>query len=200
VLPTLLGWLIVAIAATATGAVERSPVPPPAIAAILTISVLLLAWLIQPVRSAAHFIPTGALVGLHLIRIVAGANFLRLAAAGDLPTEFADVAGWGDIAVGVGAALVLAFCLPPRTAGRRRALLAWNALGLADILLVLGNGTRLFLQDGALAGPFTTLPLSLLPLFVVPLVIASHVLLFARYGHAADTESSQAVLSHGRRR
>lgn len=189
-LPTLLAWLIGAMAATATGAIARSPVPPPAIAVILTITVLILAWFVPAVREGADSIPTGALVGLHLVRILAGANFLRLSAAGELPVEFAGVAGWGDIAVGIGAALVLAFCLPPRTAGRRRALLAWNALGLADILLVLGNGTRLFLQDGALAGPFTTLPLALLPLFVVPIVIVSHALLFARYRRTAGFENS----------
>ena len=125
-------------------------------------------------------------MGFHLVRVLAGANFLRLSRSGELPTSFADVAGWGDIAVGIGAALVLAFCLPARTDGRRRALLAWNALGLADILLVLGNGARLFLEDPALVAPFGGLPLAVLPTFVVPLVIASHVLLFTRYKRGAS--------------
>jgi hypothetical protein len=120
------------------------------------------------------------LVALHLVRIVAGAYFLLLYRRGVLPAEFALGAGWGDIVVGFGAIAVLAFCLPLRTAARHRALLAWNTLGLIDILLVLGNGARLFLADPAIAAAFTRLPLALLPLLVVPLVIASHVLLFQR--------------------
>ena len=179
--PGLAVWFAAALVAAWSGAVARSPVPPPAIAVGLAAALILVYWLVPAARRSLDAVPTAALVALHLVRVVAGANFLRLAATDELPVEFAGVAGWGDVAVGIGAALVLVFCLPPHTTGRRRALLAWNTLGLADILLVLGNGTRLFLRDASLAGPFTSLPVALLPLFVVPLVITSHALLFARH-------------------
>jgi len=178
---TLAAWLVAALTAGATGVIARSPIPLPAVAVVLTLAILLAYRVAPAARRQVDAVPTAALVRLHAVRIIAGANFLRLAGAGALPVEFAGAAGWGDIAVGIGAVLVLAFCVPPRTPGRRRALLAWNALGLVDILLVLGNAARLFLADPDFGGPFTSLPLSLLPTFLVPLVIASHVLLFARH-------------------
>jgi hypothetical protein len=60
---------------------------------------------------------------------------------------------------------------------------------LIDILLVLGNGMRLFTRDPGIGVAFTRLPLALLPTFVVPIVITSHVLLFAWYWRA-ETRST----------
>lgn len=120
-----------------------------------------------------------ALVAFHLTRWVAGAYFLWLYRQGTLPGEFALAAGWGDIAVAVAAIPVLWLCLPIRTQRQRLGLLLWNTAGLVDILGVLANAARLFLDDPATARSFTMLPLALLPLFVVPIVLVSHVLLFA---------------------
>ena len=117
-------------------------------------------------------------MALHLIRTIVGSYFLIVYGRGELPGEFAVVAGVGDIAVGLGAALVLLFVLPANTPGRRRVLLTWNALGLLDILLVLGNATRIMGEYPTLGQPFQSLPLALAPTLVVPLVITSHVLLF----------------------
>jgi hypothetical protein len=121
------------------------------------------------------------LVAFHLVRLPAGINFLRLNESGELPQEFALVAGWGDIAVGIAALLVLAFAIPVRTPARRYALLAWNTFGLADILVVVGNAMRLFLADPGLAIPFFSLPMALLPTFVVPIVITTHIVLYGWY-------------------
>jgi hypothetical protein len=188
------GWLIATVVVGATGMLAQSPVPPPAIAVILTIGALLLLRMSAGARRQVRQLGPAPLVGLHLIRILAGAYFLVLFRRGVLPGEFAIGAGWGDIIVGIGAALVLWKCLPVRTNAQRYGLLAWNAVGLLDILMVLGNGARLFIGDPEIAAPFTTLPLALLPLFVVPLVIASHVLLFAppfrRETEAADSYRS----------
>jgi hypothetical protein len=171
-------WLAAAYAAAATGVLAHLPVPPPAIAVGLTVLLLLAFRLSRTVRAAAWSLGPRPLVAFHLTRLAAGAYFLVLYRRGVLPGEFAIAAGWGDIAVGVTAAAVMAFALPVRTRRQRWALAAWNAAGLVEILAVLANGIRLFTADPAFGAPFTALPLALLPAFVVPLVIASHVLLF----------------------
>lgn len=173
-------WLLITLVIGATGVLANAPVPPPALAIILAALLLLAIRLSPTLRANVQGLGLKTLVGLHLIRILAGANFLRLASQGVLPDEFALFAGWGDIAVGLGALLVLWKGLPVITAAQRTGLLVWNVLGLLDILSVLGNGARLLVGDPTLGAPFAALPLILLPLFVVPLVIASHILIFMR--------------------
>ena len=174
----LLLWLLAALVIGASGLLARLPVPPPPIAFGLTAVVLLAIWLSKPLAHAVRELGARALVAFHVVRVAAGANFLLLAHNGILPREFASMAGYGDIAVGVTAILVCWWCFPLRTPAQYRTLLLWNAFGLLDILGVLANGLRLFLRDPALGEPFTRLPLALLPTFIVPLVITSHVLIF----------------------
>jgi hypothetical protein len=172
-------WLGVAFVAAATGVLRRIPIPPPAIAAVLTIATLLLVRLSPRARRSVDQLGPGPLVLFHLVRIAAGVYFLILGARGVLPREFTTPAGWGDIVVGVAAIWVLWRCLPVRTGFQRGALFAWNVAGLLDILAVLGNAVRLFAADRAFVEPFTVLPLAILPTFVVPIVIVSHALLFS---------------------
>lgn len=172
-------WLAIAAAIGASGALRQSPVPPPAIAGALTIAALLVIRLSPRARQAVHELGPGPLVLFHVVRIAAGAYFLVLGANGVLPREFTTLAGWGDILIGAGAIWVLLRALPARTAGHRLAMMVWNVLGLLDILGVLGNGVRLFIQNPSFVDPFTSLPLAILPTFVVPIVIVSHVLLFS---------------------
>jgi hypothetical protein len=183
-------WLVIALLIGASGVLGRLAVPPPVIGIGLTILLLLLLRFSRSTRDAARSMGPGPLVAFHLTRIAAGAYFLILYSGGVLPGEFAIPAGWGDIAVGLAAIVVLAVCLPARTRGRRIALLAWNIAGLIDILGVLATGARMFLRNPSIAEPFTTLPLALLPTFVVPLVIVSHVLLF---GWSANPKANQRV-------
>jgi hypothetical protein len=171
------GWFIAALAVGAAGVLNRLPVPPPAIAGLLTASSLAALALSDGLRRAVLDRGPVPLVALHLVRFV-GIWFLVLYGRGELPRDFAQQAGWGDIVVAVGAVLVLLFVPPARTAGRRRVLLAWNVMGLADILFVIVSALRL---PAAMRGeimPFFHLPLSLLPTFFVPLIIVSHLLLF----------------------
>lgn len=179
-LAALAAWVLAALVIGASGALARVPLPPPPIAFTLA-AVLILATR----RSAAvrqHLDAWGArpLVALHLIRIVVGGYFLVLYRRGEIPGEFAIAAGIGDILVGVGALLVLAFVLPANTPARRRAFLFWNTVGLVDILAVLANAMRIMGGEPTLGLPFQSLPLALAPTLVVPLVIASHFLLFRR--------------------
>lgn len=163
----------------AGGLLAHAPVPPPAVAFVLTGVILLVLWTSSTVRDGVRRLGSGPLVAFHLTRLFAGGYFLVLYKRAMLPGEFAIPAGWGDILVGAGAIVVLWTCVPMTTPARRQGLLVWNALGFADILVVLANGIRLFLNDPGLADPFTRFPLALLPTFVVPIVISSHLLLFA---------------------
>jgi hypothetical protein len=187
VIALLAVWLASALILAALGILMRVPVPPPAIAFSLTAALLLTLWGWGAAREHVRRLGPAPLVGFHVIRLLVGIYFLILRERGVLPGEFATLAAWGDILVGASAALVLWSCIPVRTAARRHGLLAWNTVGLIDILLVLGNGIRLLGRDPALAVPFATFPLALLPLFVLPLVIASHVVLFTWYGKSGVT-------------
>jgi hypothetical protein len=175
-------WLVAAAAVGASGVLGRLPLPPPAIAVGLTIVLLLLVRVSRQVRSAVFTLGPAPLVAVHLVRTAAGAYFLILYRRGILPGEFAIPAGWGDIAVGIAAAVVLWRCVPVRTSGQRVGLLVWNTAGLIDILGVLANGVRIFAGNSSVGVPFTVLPLALLPTFVVPVVIVAHVLLFGWSG------------------
>lgn len=170
-------WFAVALALGAAGVVGRLPVPPPAIAGILTAATLAALALSGGLLRAILDCGPRPLVALHLVRFV-GIWFLVLYGRGELPRDFAQQAGWGDIVVAVGAVLVLLFALPARTRGRLRALLVWNVAGLADILFVIGSAMRLPPAERGAVMPFFHLPLSLLPTFFVPLIIVSHLLLF----------------------
>jgi hypothetical protein len=170
-------WFSAALALGAAGVLGRLPVPPPAIAGMLTAATLAALAMGDGLRQAVLDRGPRPLVALHLVRFV-GIWFLVLYGRGELPRDFAQTAGWGDIVVAVGAVLVLLFALPARTAGRRRALVAWNVVGLADILFVIGSAMRLPPAERGTVMPFFHLPLSLLPTFFVPLIIVSHLLLF----------------------
>lgn len=173
-------WFLAALVAGLIGVLARAPLPPPAFAFGLT-GVCLLCVLSWPAfRMRVLSIGLASLIGFHVIRFVAGLNFLWLAQRGELAPEFALPAGWGDMVIGLSAPILLYACLPARTPRRRAALLVWNLLGLLDISMVLGNGLRIFSESPAGFAPFTRLPLSMLPTFVVPLVLVTHLLIFVK--------------------
>jgi len=120
------------------------------------------------------------LVALHVTRFV-GICFLVLASRGELPASFAVPAGWGDIAIATGALVFV--LLVPDLLTHRTALLAWNLLGLADILFVVGSAARSVLLAPESMRALLVLPLGLVVTFLVPLIIATHVWLFQRLRH-----------------
>jgi hypothetical protein len=180
-------WFIAALAVGAAGVLGRLPVPPPAVAGALTAATLAALAFWEGLRQAVLDRGPVPLVALHLVRFV-GIYFLVLYGRGELPREFAQQAGWGDIVVAAGAVLLLALVLPARTRGRRRAVLAWNVVGLADILFVIVSALRLPAEMRGQVMPFEHLPLSLLPTFFVPLIIVSHLLLFLWLRDEAEVE------------
>jgi hypothetical protein len=91
-------------------------------------------------------------------------------------------------------AAVLLVAGPPHDRWRRRAYIAWNVLGLADILFVVTTAGRLVTLDPASMAPLVRLPLSLLPTFLVPLLIASHVILGVRLARPPGSAAAGQLL------
>jgi hypothetical protein len=135
-------------------------------------------------RGQLQSAPLPALIALHAIRLL-GVLFLLLYAAKRLPAPFAPAAGWGDIAIGATAfPIALWVARQPDTA--RGAVLVWNGLGLADLVIAVSLGAlsapgsiRVFFDDpsSALIG---SLPWILIPCFLVPSLSFVHLVVFYR--------------------
>lgn len=181
--PILIGiWLSVAVAISASGFVYGVPAPIlGATNGLLIILSLFTIYFVQPIRSWVMNLDLKWLILYHTVRFV-GIAFLVYHAKGIIPSEFAIVAGWGDIAVAVTALVVAGLSLPVTSSAhwRWRWVLIWNLFGLLDILYVLKTGIGLGLQNPDQMIWITTFPFSLLPMFIVPLIIVTHILIFVR--------------------
>ena len=110
-----------------------------------------------------------------------GVIFLILQARGVLPGVFALPAGWGDIAVGVTAPVIVSVVLS-RTPFPKRTFVVWNVLGILDLVMAVSLGVLVSPTPvGLLAGAITTqpmaeFPLSLIPTFLVPLFLILHLI------------------------
>jgi hypothetical protein len=175
----LVAWFGVALIAGASDAPSRlHPPVPQLMVLVLTLALIVAERRAPTVHEHVASVRTRVLVALHLTRFV-GFGFLALAARGELPREFAVPAGWGDIGVATLAALLLVFGGDPR--GPRRPLwIAWNALGLLDLVFVVVSAGRQALADPESIAGMVRLPMSLLPLFLVPILLATHVWIFRR--------------------
>jgi hypothetical protein len=179
VLATVAVWLGVALLAGASGVVARLvPSGLPVVLFALTALLLAVTALPTPFRTFAASIDVRVLVLVHVTRFV-GLYFLVLYGRGELPWAFAVPGGWGDVIVAAGALLLAAF-VRPETAPGRRAYLAWNVVGLVDILGVVLTAARLALADPGSMRALLRLPLSLLPTFLVPIIVATHVVMLVR--------------------
>ncbi len=179
VLGWTLAWLVVAWALGAAGVMSQARPPVPQIVIVsLTAALLVGFWAAPGLSRWARDVDLRLLVLVHVTRLV-GIYFLVLYGRGELPWAFAVPGGWGDIVAALTAALVAAFADPARRGGRR-AILAWNVFGFADIAMVVATAVRLATADPESMRALLRLPLSLLPTFLVPIIIATHVLIFWR--------------------
>lgn len=170
-------WLAAAAAAVAAGVLAR--VAPPLVVLGLALLATLLALTVPALRAWVGTADLRLLLLPHLIRFV-GWAFLVLVAKGILAPAFVPI-GWGDLVSAVGAIALLAVGAPDtRRAARWWLWFAWNAFGLADMVLLLVTGIRLATTAPEQFALFRQLPFGLLPTFAVPLIIATHVLVFVR--------------------
>jgi hypothetical protein len=163
----LLVWFALALISSAWWLKTASA---PAIAIIVwssTAVILLLWWRWPVVRSWVDSLSLRALIALHLVRFV-GFYFLILGDDGRLPRAFAFPAGIGDIAVAIGALMLL---VVPALMRSRQIVVIWNIIGLTDILFVVFQALRCGLSDWASMAALRELPLGMLPTFFVPLIL-----------------------------
>ncbi|MDT0306186.1 hypothetical protein RM780_04310 [Streptomyces sp. DSM 44917] len=192
----LAGWGLLLVALTVSGAVFGEVRTYTGVAAGL-------AWLLPSVliAVAARRVPAlraalggragpVLLTGVETARCI-GAVFLILHGRGDLPSGFALPAAWGDIAVGATAPLAawVAWARPDDLlrpgSGWRRAFLAWQFAGLADMWMAVTLG-RLHAPGAGqvFEGPpdtaaFLDLPMLLFPGYLVPFATALHYVVLA---------------------
>jgi len=116
---------------------------------------------------------------------IGGVFFVIAWMNGELPGAFALPAGLGDIAIGAAAPFVAAAVADGRPRARSLAL-AWNVLGVADLVAALFLGvTHSSSSLGVFATSLTTdtlavYPFSLIPMFLVPLAFMLHALALRR--------------------
>lgn len=186
-------WLLAAAAVGGYGLLRLVPRPTLQFVLALLTLLLLLSYRFWPdFRIFVGGLPLRLLILIHATRFI-GCYFLILHAKGQLPYAFAVPGGWGDIAIAA-SALGLC-CLPLQTATGRKMALWWNAIGLADILLVVGAAAVLGAQDAMSMLALTVPPLCLLPTFLVPIIIASHVVIFERLLSARPQKAAHAPAS-----
>jgi hypothetical protein len=193
----LVAWLALVLLLGATGALHALPTDPAdvrsaalarfGIAGGLPIVAMVAAVLgLRSLRERVLRMPTAALVGVNALRLL-GVLFLLLYAAGRLPAPFAPVAGWGDIVVG---ALAIPLAFATKRTENHRLLLAWNVLGLADLITAVGLAVTAPAVPGAGGTDgMTLLPWLMVPAFLVPLFAATHLAIFYQLlGRSAASE------------
>lgn len=179
VLAVTAAWLAAAGLVGAAGWLSAlRPPGPQLVLGGTTIGLLAAIRLWPPLRCFVETVDLRVLVAFHITRFV-GFYFLVLHARGELPWAFAVPGGWGDNVVAATALALILLVRPDRPAGRL-AYLAWNVLGLLDILAVVLTAARLAMADPGSMRPLLRLPLSLLLTFLVPVIIATHVSMLGR--------------------
>lgn len=178
-----LAWFLAALVVAATGVLSRVPPPVVPLTIFGSVALVLVAHRRSAaVRAAVQAVDLRVVVAFHLVRIPFAIFFLREAAAGVLSPAFARVAAPGDLLAGGLAVVALLVAGDLGTPGRRAAVLAWNTVGLLDMLAVVGTAQRLILvdHDPRMSSAFATFPYGALPAFVVPVILLTHLLVFAR--------------------
>ena len=172
-------WIAISLTLGLTGVLAAAHTPIPQLIILALTGATLWGVTRGSLRASTDAIPLRALVAVHAIRIV-GVVFLILSAQGTLSPLFGSRAGWGDIVAAVTAIGVVAMGAPD-SPGRKRAYLAWNVLGMLDLLVAVGTATLVALRNDSpgIAQLFGA-PLILVPTFFVPLLLASHVVIFRR--------------------
>ena len=179
----LAAWFALVVVLGASGAYVTTPgsIPVPiAIAVTAPIALFLVGIRVSPaLREFALATDARLMLGIQAWRF-AGLGFLALYAHGVLPGMFAWPAGLGDIAIGITAPwLLVALIREPRFAASRT-FVAWNLLGVLDLVVAVGTGALGSALATGIAGEVTTgpmarLPLVLIPAFFVPIFVMLHI-------------------------
>ncbi|HYN15979.1 MAG TPA: hypothetical protein VES66_09355 [Terriglobales bacterium] len=206
-------WLAASITASALGVFASESkhsfhAPLPLGLAVLIPLAVFFAWLAvsREFRQFALAVDVRTLTTIQAWRL-GGFVFLVLYAHGILPGAFALPAGWGDMVIGATAPLAARYLT--RESGRRTGFIAWQVLGVLDLVMAVSLGVlnsapvRMFGQ-GVTTEAMSTLPLSVIPTFAVPLLMIFHLISIAQAwrweaGAASVTEHGSPVAASCRR-
>jgi hypothetical protein len=196
----LAGWFGLVMAAGATGAfAAQTGIGVAGVGLGVVIPIALLSLLVLARARGRELVkqaPLPALIGVHAVRVL-GISFVLLYAAKRLPAPFAPIAGWGDVAVGL-LAIPLALLLTGNPdAVPKRLIVAWNVLGLADLVAAIALGAtsspgplQIFHGEPSSA-IMASLPWILIPCFLVPSLAFLHLCIAYRLRTLAPQESKR---------
>lgn len=148
----------------------------PTLIAGLSLSFSVALWRVNWLRALLDRLSVRAIVVVHIFRFV-GVYFLWLQSQGRLPLEFAQRAGWGDIATAFGACVILGL---KEGAVFRAAFVVWNIFGALDLLTAVGTAGWLNAIHPGSMREIAGFPLTLIPLWLVPVYLGSHFYLLRR--------------------
>jgi hypothetical protein len=177
----LVAWLAFIWRVASAGAFEARPGAPPFLPAAIVLPIVIALPLLTRSRRIAAAIdaaPASWLIGLQVYRVMGG-NFLVLWAYGAaVPGAFALPAGLGDVLTGL-LALPVALYLASGAPHGRTVAIAWNVLGVADLISAISLGsmtspgpTQLMAFDQP--NLLTSYPSVMTPAFAVPLSLILH--------------------------
>jgi hypothetical protein len=190
----LVAWFFAALVPTWLGFYQglSSRVPTIQYGLLIPIALgILLFWRWPALKHIVESTPQSWMVGIQVYRVL-GAIFLVLYAAGRMPREFAWPAGIGDVFVGLSAPLV-AVAYARQWRRSRGLLVAWNLLGIADLVVAVTTGfltspspLQLLAPDNPnqLIGAF---PLAMIPVFLVPLSVLLHLASLEKLRHTGQS-------------
>jgi hypothetical protein len=153
------------------------------------------ALLFARVREALLALPVTLLVGLNTIRIIGGLMVL-LALQGRLSGPFPELAGWGDVIVGL-TAIPLTVATARNLSGNREAVLAWNIFGTLDLVTAVSlgvasaPGSPIQIFGGTIGSTaMWSLPWSSIPTLLVPFYLITHGIIFAKLAWARQAATA----------
>jgi len=164
-------WFAIVFLLGANGSFAGPPGAPP-LPILSGVAVPLLVFLAAflAVRAFRDFVLS---VDLRLVTAIqgwraAGLGFLSLYTYGVLPGLFAWPAGLGDIAIGATAPWIMLALLRAPAFAAGRVFIAWNVLGILDLVVAVGTGALAAALASGAAGEITTAPMARLPLVLIP--------------------------------
>lgn len=189
-------WFVLVLYLGEQGAFVRPQEAPP-IPILVGVTVPLLVFLAAYLASEAfrQLVLSADLRVLSAIQAwrAGGLGFLALYANGVLPRLFAWPAGLGDIFIGVTAPWIMLTLMRQPSFRASRLFVAWNLLGILDLVVAVGTGALSSGFVARLAGAITTapmaqLPLVLIPAYFVPLFIMLHLAALFQAQHSPAVE------------
>jgi len=162
----LAAWLIGIILLAANG-VFRTDAPRIPMALLTTLAAGYLLLLSPTFRAIISGIPQHWLIGIQTFRILGGVFLIRYV-QGELPGAFAIPAGVGDVLTGLFAPLVAYWWVAGKPYARKAAI-AWNLFGMADLINAVAIG---WLTGGGAGG--IVFPIVLIPVYAVPRAFLLH--------------------------